>query len=152
MKFLKNKLVIAIATGALFTLIIGLLAYANVFVGWQLQFSDLLYSSRPVRSDIVLVTVDDRTLMQNGGLGAYDLWTRTNFAKVLENINKFHPKVVGFDFFFIKSKDEAGDLALRQALEKNDKTILTYRSDSKVYDSKAGYYLLKAGVDRKSVV
>ena len=138
----SKKLVVCIILGLGLAVIFSALAFENVLKPWQLQFGDLLYSGRKTSSDIVLIEVDEKSLNTEKGLGNYETWNRNYFAGVLENINRYQPKVVAFDFFFRAPKDAKGDLRFRDALNATKKPIFFQPVNPSVYDKK-GYFVEK---------
>lgn len=139
MPFWKNKLALALIVSVFFSLLIGLGLFFQVFNGWQLQLADNLYTGRTLRSDIIIVTIDDQTL-SSSGLGDITKWDFSNFEKVLENINKHSPKVVAFDAFFKNSKTPDSDEAFKEQLSKTNNPVIMFRGDPDGYDPK-GYYV-----------
>jgi len=137
MKFIKNKTAFALILGSASGLLLIILAAGNVFDIWQLHLSDFLFSPRKTSEEIVIVPVDDKTISR---LGPFDTWDRGNFAKVLENINKYDPKVVAFDFFFKSAKDPQTDEAFKEALQKTKAPVIFYQAEALQYDSH-GYYI-----------
>ena len=121
--------------------IVSVLAYSGLFNAWQLKFSDKLQASRPVSRDIVIVAVDENTLDPETGLKTFDSWTYDNFSKVLDNINKYGPRVVAFDFFFKNPRPGESDFAA--ALSKTPNPVIFYRMNPSKYDD-AGYFKQEA--------
>ena len=140
-QFWKNKLVFGILIAVIVTGTMILLSGFDDFSNWQHYFADNLYEGNNPSNQIVLVAVDQNTLDQKDGLGEYTSWNRDNFAQVLENINKYDPKVVAFDFFFKAGKDESGDNHLKVALENTKKPIIVYTGNPQKYDPGKGYYM-----------
>lgn len=128
-------LIFAIICGALTVLF----AITNVFNVWQIHFSDSLQAQSPLNNDIVIVGVDENSISENG-LGSYENWTRANFAKVLNNISKYQPKVVAFDFFFKSQKDSEGDLQFGDALLNAKNPVIFYKMNA-TKQSSEGYYI-----------
>ncbi len=140
MKFLKNKKAFALIFGTTAAIVTLILAYTNVLAAWQLRLGDLLYSQRSPSSDITVVTIDDKSLSDSTGLGSYENWQRDNFAKVLNNIDKYNPKVVAFDFFFKSAKDQQKDEQFKEALQNTKNPVIIYWGSSTSYDQR-GYYI-----------
>ncbi len=62
---------------------------------------DLYQKTFPLKkqsSAVVIVDVDEKSLVKFGQFP----WSRNVFAKIVENINKTNPKVIGFDIFLVK--------------------------------------------------
>ena len=149
MAFWKNKSAIALMIAVTLGGLIMLLASAGIFNNWQLFFADRLYKGNNPSRQIVLVLVDQKTIDPDG-LGEYNTWTRSNFAQVLRNINKYDPKVVAFDFFFRAQKDVVSDSDFNDALAETKSPVIMYPSNPQVYDSQKGYYF--SPTDQKDVV
>lgn len=123
--FLKNKLFASIFLFAGAALVFSCLAYFGIFSLWQLQLADQLYGSQKASDQIVVVGIDDRTLSNQEGLGNYESWSRSFYAQLLRNINKYQPKVVAFDVVFQSKKDQKGDEDFQQALAETKNPILS---------------------------
>ena len=139
MKFLKNKKAFACILAGLTSLIVTGVVLTNILSPVQLSFGDWLYSQRKPLDSITVVTVDNITVA-NDGLGSFDMWKRDYFAKVLKNINKYNPEVVGFDFFFKAKKDVQTDEQLRDELSQTKSPVIMYWGSATTYDPK-GYYI-----------
>lgn len=137
------KLMVAVAAGIFVAVIVSVLAAAGTFKSWQLQLSDGLHASRPVRDDIVIVAVDENTIDVEGGLGPVSQWDRKNYALVLENILKYSPRIVAFDFFFKNSGNPDGDAYFANTLTKAPNPVIIYPMSSKELDPK-GYFIQKS--------
>ncbi len=122
-------------------------------------------------SDVVIIDIDEKSL---GKFGQFP-WSRSVFAKILENVNKSYPKAVGFDIFFtekdkqspeeiIKSynliptdvselqKIKGHDEIFREQLEKSKSITAVLGSNvpsSNNYDRKAKARFLSKGGDPK---
>ena len=47
-------------------------------------------------SEVIIIDIDEKSL---GKFGQFP-WSRSVFAKIIENVNEANPKAVGFDIFF----------------------------------------------------
>ncbi len=47
-------------------------------------------------TEVVIIDIDEKSL---GKFGQFP-WSRSVFAKILENVNAVNPKAIGFDVFF----------------------------------------------------
>ena len=47
-------------------------------------------------SKVVIINIDEKSLSKFGQFP----WNRSIFAKIIENVNRSNPKVIGFDIFF----------------------------------------------------
>jgi adenylate cyclase len=111
----------------------GIAAYFNIFELWQLKLSDFLYQDRAISENIVIVGVDDFTL-SNEGLGHFENWDRSVFAQALNNINKYSPKAVAFDFFFKSPRTLKEDLMLHDEFEKTANSVVIFNDDPIGFD------------------
>lgn len=121
-----------------------LLLLSNLTGLAQLQLADMLYAPRPLSDSIVIVAVDDKSLMteKDGGLGPYENWTREKFATVLNNLNKYSPAVIGLDFYFRTEKNADGDAKLKEALSKTKNPVVIYRANEE-YDLSRQMFIQK---------
>ena len=55
-----------------------------------------VFPLRKLNSEVIIVDIDEKSLAKFGQFP----WNRSVFAKILSNINKSNPKVIGFDVFF----------------------------------------------------
>ncbi len=138
MPFWKNKILIAVIVSIISAVVIGGFAYSNAFKSWQINFADGLYKGENPSNQIVIVDVDQKTL---DGLGEYTTWNRDDFAQVLNNINKYNPKAVAFDFFFRAAKDAKSDDDFKNALSQTKNPIIMFPGNPQTYDEKKGYYV-----------
>lgn len=126
--FWKNKKLVG---GIIFTILsfaVSLGIVFNIFDVWQLRFSQFLFqnSSSSPSSDIIIVKINDETLDERKGLGNVNFWSRNYYAQVLENINKYQPKVVVFDVFFGQARDQIGDDRFSQTLSLTKNGVLMF--------------------------
>ena len=49
-------------------------------------------------SEVVIVDINEKSLKKFGQFP----WSRSVFAKIIENVNKASPKAIGFDIFLLK--------------------------------------------------
>jgi adenylate cyclase len=73
-------------------------------------FIDQLHGRMPARSEIVVVSIDDKSLQE---IGAWP-WDRSNFAKVVQKLDEAGAKVVGIDVLFLEPR--TGDEELQKIL------------------------------------
>ena len=60
-------------------------------------------------TDVVIIDIDEKSL---GKFGQFP-WSRSVFAKILENVNKTNPKAIGFDVFFTEKDKQSPDEFLK---------------------------------------
>lgn len=131
MSFLKNKLLMAgLLSGGTFVLFCFLI-YGQYLKVFQLKLSNYLYQPSKTSDQIVIVAIDEKSLDAVRGLGAFPDWKRSYYARVLNNINKYKPKVVGFDIFFRAAKSGPGDQQFAQALKETKAPVLIYQTNER---------------------
>ncbi|MBT4385116.1 adenylate/guanylate cyclase domain-containing protein [Candidatus Peregrinibacteria bacterium] len=98
-------IVFFVSFGALF------LRGTSVFDVFEKRLSHGLYDERPLNENIIIIGVDERTLMapSEGGLGPMGAWPRGHMAKVLESIRASGSHSIFLDFVF-KGKTETVSL------------------------------------------
>lgn len=134
-----NKLYLTPLFGVACAALVVLLLVTNVFNVWQIRFSDSLQAKIPLNEDIIIVAVDEESVASSG-LGSFDDWTRAYFAQVLDNISKYEPKLVAFDFYFKSPKDALGDSLFREALTRAKNPLFFYRMSASKQNAQ-GYYV-----------
>jgi len=115
MAFWKNKNIWGPILAGFVLAIMILLIISRFFEGWQLSLSNNLYGRYEPSKDIIIVAVDQKTIDE---LGPLSTWSRSNYADVLADLNKYQPKVVAFDYYFLKPRDEEGDARFFDELTK----------------------------------
>ena len=60
-------------------------------------------------TDVVIIDIDEKSL---GKFGQFP-WSRSVFAKILENVNATNPKAIGFDVFFTEKDKQSPDEFLK---------------------------------------
>ncbi len=133
-------------------LVFAILSYANVGENMDNMAQDWLYQGKGrVDSRIVIIAADEPSLEK---LGRWP-WPRSTHAELLEKLAQGKPAAVGIDILFSEPDPQpAEDLALAQALDKTENTVLpavgyfsgTVRTGSKLQpaDLKEAVPLLKA--------
>jgi adenylate cyclase len=66
------------------------------FAGPEAALEDTLFSPRPVSTDVVIVAIDDESLIR---IGQWP-WPRATYAKLLEALTPYEPEAVGIDILF----------------------------------------------------
>lgn len=85
-------LVLAVLTGG-----IVFLSYINgTFSGIESLSEDLLFSSKPINKDIVIITIDDESINR---IGQWP-WPRKVFSDAFLKLNSSSPRVLGVDVIF----------------------------------------------------
>lgn len=88
----------------------------GVFYGIENFFEDILFSARPVSSDILILEIDDRSIEK---IGQWP-WRREVFAQVFSLLNKSKPKSIGLDVMMSEPSrfGKEDDMLLADALGK----------------------------------
>ena len=62
-----------------------------------------VFTLNKTESDVIIIDIDEKSL---GKFGQFP-WSRSVFAKILENVNVSNPKAVGFDIFFTEKDKQS---------------------------------------------
>ncbi len=88
-------------------------------------FCKVTYKKRipgPQIKNIVLVSIDDQS---NKIIGKRWPWSRDVYARLINKINQYHPKVIGMDIAFLgRSQDVKTDLSFIYSLKNSGKVLL----------------------------
>lgn len=102
------------------------LAVACLAAGLTARPDDLLYDAvqraavHAPHPDIVLVTIDDRSLAE---LGPWP-WPRAVEARLVQNVAAARPRAIALDLLLLQPGDAAGDAALASAIADSGNTVL----------------------------
>ena len=104
-------MVVLVAAGGLFTLIIALV---QPFYTFNLWFSDQFLSSGHFSPNIVIAGIDDATLTE---FGKWSDWPRSLHAQAVNNLKAAGASVIGFDVLFTDTSesDQTFAKSLQQA-------------------------------------
>ncbi len=74
----------------------------GLFANLQKELSMGLYQEHTRSADIVIVAIDEKSLLSpdQGGLNGFSSWTRQHYAHVLDSIEQAEPSNVFFDLLF----------------------------------------------------
>ncbi|MDP3795219.1 MAG: adenylate/guanylate cyclase domain-containing protein [bacterium] len=88
----------------------------GLFGGLELFLEDILFSQKPISSDIVIVAIDNESLQK---IGQWP-WPRKVFADFLHTVDAAKPRAVGFDVMLSEPSrlGEEDDVALQAALDR----------------------------------
>ena len=100
-KYFLGFVLITIACAVL----LSLLAYFNIFGTWQLKLSDSLYGVGTPLDNIVVISIDDKSLQE---IGRWP-WPRSVWVPLIEKLQD--SKVVGFDVSFFEPTEDDKVLA-----------------------------------------
>ena len=105
--FFKNKLLSAISICLLAGIFLSLIFSAGVFEGWQMRLSDSLFTEKKPLDNIVILSIDDKSLQE---IGRWP-WDRQVFADMISRVSGDDPKVIGIDVAFFESSESDSMLA-----------------------------------------
>ncbi len=72
---------------------------SGLFAGPESSLEDTLFSARPISPQVVIVTVDDRSINE---IGQWP-WPRATFAKLFDALAAYQPQAVGVDILFTEA-------------------------------------------------
>lgn len=109
----------------------------NLFEVLDLSVSSFLYKENTAAptGQVVLVTIDDRTLSDEEGLGRWENFKRGYYGTVLDKLARDGALVIGMDILFAEqSGDQEEDEKLAATLKKYSNIVLAgfYRSDKTI--------------------
>ncbi len=116
MNYLKSERVVYFGIA----IMIGVLTWtsfsAGLFSGLENFFEDILFSPKPIDSEIIIIAIDSDSINR---IGQWP-WPREIFAKAFLKLNESQPKAVGFDVMLAEPSRSGpqDDLTLAKALEK----------------------------------
>ena len=133
---LKNKLTKTLLVSLSISAIVTLLIFTGFLDTWESKVSDSFYAPSTTLDDIVIVSIDDKSLQE---LGRWP-WPRDRFARVIENLNQ--SAVIGIDISFFEPAE--GDSELADSLKTSNVVLaMEYTSFSYINDELYGESLLK---------
>lgn len=102
------------AVGCLVAVFAAAIFWFGLFRDPENFFQDLLFSERPVRSDVVVVAIDEKSLKIFGQWP----WPRAVYARLIARLGKYPPAALGLDVNFpeVSRLGATDDAALAQAL------------------------------------
>ena len=88
----------------------------NLFFSWQERLSDSLFISRSPDSNIVIISIDDKSI---GEIGRFP-WSRSTYANLLNKLSSdtSKPLSIGLDVSFLEKANDEDDKKLSDALLK----------------------------------
>lgn len=111
-KLSRNKLFLCIASAVAVSLILSVLLTSSFLKTPSERLSDALYSEAAPFSEIIVLSIDDKSISE---IGRWP-WSREVFAKALEKL--VDAKVVGVDVSFLEEESAEADSSLQEALSK----------------------------------
>lgn len=139
----KNKkliwgLIIAVLASALAILFHSI----NLLGSINLKLSNYLYHEREISDEIVIVSIDNFSLLEpeEGGIGAYKNWDSATLNQIIKNIEKAEPEIILIDRRLsslsdgIKKDEIVGILEENRDVEDFINNILAYAKDTNPKD------------------
>ena len=91
-----------------------LLKFANLnfiksisYLGFDLY--QKVFPLKNINSEVIIIDIDEKSL---GKFGQFP-WSRSVFAKIIENVNLADPKSIGFDVFFTEKDKQSPDQIIK---------------------------------------
>ena len=91
-----------------------LLKFANLnfiksisYLGFDLY--QKVFPLKNINSEVIIIDIDEKSL---GKFGQFP-WSRSVFAKIIENVNQADPKSIGFDVFFTEKDKQSPDQIIK---------------------------------------
>lgn len=125
---------ILLFVGAASRLAPGINPFYSFFTNADLGVRNILlqrYAETKAHPAITVVTIDDATLSDNGGLGRWQEFKREYYAKVIDQLKKDGALVIGIDVLF-SEKASSGDEELRKSVNQAGNVVLGFSAGGKV--------------------
>lgn len=112
----KNPLFSFLAIGICTFAIVRLSYGYGLFYGIENFFDDILFSTRPISSNIIILEIDNQSIEK---IGQWP-WKREIFAQALSRLDEYKPKAVGLDVIMSEPSrfGKVDDNALAEALRR----------------------------------
>ncbi len=116
-----KKILYFAGLGVALALLMTFLVQKDFLMGQQKRLQNRFYDFNSASSEIIIVTIDEKSLRPEN-LGAWSDFSRENYAKAIEILNKEGAAVIGIDVTFPDSK--TGDPVFAEALKNNHNVVL----------------------------
>ncbi len=130
MRFLKNKFVGIIGITAIATALTGALVSTNFVKNLNERVTDTFFDQassdiKDQQTEITIVAIDEKSLSGAEGLGRWQNWQRSYYAKAIENLEAKGVKAIGIDVLFSEKQQGIGGEKLQEIIEssKNAKEL-----------------------------
>ncbi len=124
--------------------LLGIIRSYNSRIVDELHFFD----TESPREEILIVEIDDKTLAE---IGAWP-WDRSMFAELIEKVEDYEARVIGFDIIFLEER--SGDTKLRKSINESEIPVIlaSKLDDNGVFggvfrDSKVNYAYVNLKTD-----
>jgi adenylate cyclase len=108
----KKKIIRTIIISLIISTLISIILFIGFLNTWEAKISDTLYSTSNTLDDIIIVSIDDKSLQE---LGRWP-WPRDYFGKVIDNLNNC--RVIGIDISFFEPAE--GDTEFSESIKNNN--------------------------------
>ncbi|MEM4336894.1 MAG: adenylate/guanylate cyclase domain-containing protein [Candidatus Woesearchaeota archaeon] len=127
-KIIKNKIFVSVIVSVFISMMLTSLFLLGVFNEWNIKLSDNLYTQRKPLEEIIIISIDDKSLQE---IGRWP-WPREIY---IETLPKFkNSKVVGLDIAFFESYKRDVDTKLGEVLSELNAVIPIEFTDYKIKD------------------
>ena len=116
---MPKKLIHSLVVASLIAVFFSLLFLTGFFGGWQDRASDSHFLPRAPLKDIVIISIDDKSIQ---AVGRWP-WNRSVHAELLEKLGK-KPVAIGYDVSFPEASNASDDARLAAAITQTRKTVL----------------------------
>jgi len=123
----KQKFSFWIVSTAVFGLVFLSMIENGWLYSWHLKFSNFLYrqTENEASQDIVIVAIDDKSLARKNASELRTLqFSKSDYARVLENLESAGAKAIGVDIIFSEKSTADDEKALIETLKTYDNIIL----------------------------
>ncbi|MBI5421918.1 CHASE2 domain-containing protein [Candidatus Peregrinibacteria bacterium] len=126
-KKLRLKLIFWLLSSVVFGLAFAGMIRSDWFLTWHLKFSNFFYhqGQGAVMREVVLVAIDDKSFERKNASELRTLqFSKADYARVIENLEKAGAKAIGVDIIFTENTSDADKAALVDTLKRYDNVIL----------------------------
>jgi len=124
----RSKILRGFLIGIIIAAILNTLFSLEIFKSWQDRFADSFFFPRSPNPNIVIISIDDRSISTIGRFP----WDRSVYAKLLDKLssNDSKPASIGIDISFLEKSQESEDNKLAEAIKKNGNVVLAAEINS----------------------
>ncbi|GAB5493006.1 MAG: hypothetical protein Phog2KO_32210 [Phototrophicaceae bacterium] len=108
----SQRLRLSLIAGIFTALLVLGLWWGNIFMSVRLRLNDVHFAPAPTSDNIVIIALDDATLLRYGTTPSE--WSRTAYIDLINTLMDASPRVIAFDLLF--SEVEVNDGEFAQAL------------------------------------
>lgn len=126
-KKLRLKLIFWLLSSVVFGVAFAGMIRSEWFLTWHLKFSNFFYHQGrgEIMREVVLVAIDDKSFERKNASELRTLqFSKTDYARVIENLEKAGAKAIGVDIIFTENTSDADKAALVDTLRRYDNVVL----------------------------